>query len=147
MAIAFFLGDFTMALFGCAVKTWMRRWDSLRLVALILALCLGCQKSFSAKVTVLDEEEKQDDNNKETDCNKSTGAKKGKNYVVMIETRLYANGKYYGEIASGSSVLLDKDGLVYVNGNQRNEIKPKTKRLLDELARIKKAGPKGDISW
>ena len=134
-----------MAFFMCGIKSWMWRLNLLSLMALILALCLGCEKSFNAKVTVLDKEEKQDNNNKERDCNKPAGANKGKNNVVMIENRLYANEKYYGEIASGSSVLLDRDGLVYVNGKQRNEIKPKTKRVLGELDRIKKAGPKGDI--
>jgi hypothetical protein len=116
-------------------------------MALIVALCLGCEKSFSVKVTVLDEEKKQDNNNKERDGNKPTGANDGKNYAVMFENRLYANGKYYGEIASGSSILLDRDGLVYVNEIQRNEIKPTANRVLFELERIKKAGPKGNLAY
>lgn len=137
-----------MALFTCAIKPWLWRVNFLALMALILALSLGCEKSsyYSVKsVIVRDDTEEKDNNINEKDRKKPAGAKKDKNYVVMFYNRLYANGKYYGEIASGSEILLDSDGKVYVNGKQRNEIKTKDREILGELERIRKVGPKGDL--
>jgi hypothetical protein len=57
----------------------------------------------------------------------------GKNTLRVEGDRVIANGKDYGPVKAGDSVLLDEDGTLTVNGEKRAE-SPAPKRL-DQEAR------------
>jgi hypothetical protein len=46
----------------------------------------------------------------------------GDNKLELKDGRVFANGKYYGQVKNGDSILLDTDRQLYVNEEKRREV-------------------------
>ncbi|TMQ32753.1 MAG: hypothetical protein E6K70_16855 [Planctomycetota bacterium] len=46
----------------------------------------------------------------------------GDNKLELKDGHIFANGKYYGQVKNGDSILLDTDRQLYVNGEKRRDM-------------------------